>query len=148
MVVERYWTMTTVLKCCIFFFKQNTAYELRISDWSSDVCSSDLWSLSGQWLVEGKASASTLGSSGTLRAPRFHSGAGNRRRPLSRHRHSDRCPDSGRIGRADLLTASLAVGLRRTLRFSPASAFDSTKPHCRVCLPAIRVSSQDWKRQP
>src|SRR3546814_6028296 len=24
------------------FFKQNTAYEMRISDWSSDVCSSDL----------------------------------------------------------------------------------------------------------
>src|SRR3546814_3932947 len=27
-----------------FFFKQKTAYEMRISDWSSDVCSSDLWS--------------------------------------------------------------------------------------------------------
>src|SRR3546814_17832938 len=28
--------------CCIFFFfKQKTAYEMRISDWSSDVCSSD-----------------------------------------------------------------------------------------------------------
>src|SRR3546814_10221396 len=27
---------------CCFFFKQKTAYELRISDWSSDVCSSDL----------------------------------------------------------------------------------------------------------
>src|SRR3546814_8839065 len=27
---------------CFFFFKQETAYELRISDWSSDVCSSDL----------------------------------------------------------------------------------------------------------
>src|SRR3546814_10755032 len=26
----------------LFFFKQKTAYELRISDWSSDVCSSDL----------------------------------------------------------------------------------------------------------
>src|SRR3546814_21147520 len=26
----------------VFFFKQNTAYEMRISDWSSDVCSSDL----------------------------------------------------------------------------------------------------------
>src|SRR3546814_4904425 len=26
----------------VFFFKQKTAYELRISDWSSDVCSSDL----------------------------------------------------------------------------------------------------------
>src|SRR3546814_11618379 len=28
----------------IFFFKQKTAYEMRISDWSSDVCSSDLGS--------------------------------------------------------------------------------------------------------
>src|SRR3546814_2867945 len=30
---------------CFFFFKQKTAYELRISDWSSDVCSSDLGAL-------------------------------------------------------------------------------------------------------
>src|SRR3546814_15711630 len=33
--------------CCLyffFFFKQKTAYEMRISDWSSDVCSSDLLS--------------------------------------------------------------------------------------------------------
>src|SRR3546814_2721061 len=33
------------LCCCfvyVFFFKQKTAYEMRISDWSSDVCSSDL----------------------------------------------------------------------------------------------------------
>src|SRR3546814_2631711 len=29
-----------------FFFKQKTAYEMRISDWSSDVCSSDL----GSWI--------------------------------------------------------------------------------------------------
>src|SRR3546814_2454100 len=29
--------------CPCFFFKQKTAYEMRISDWSSDVCSSDLW---------------------------------------------------------------------------------------------------------
>src|SRR3546814_8737850 len=28
--------------CTFFFFKQKTAYEMRISDWSSDVCSSDL----------------------------------------------------------------------------------------------------------
>src|SRR3546814_10702300 len=31
--------------CCVvffFFFKHKTAYEMRISDWSSDVCSSDL----------------------------------------------------------------------------------------------------------
>src|SRR3546814_6390614 len=34
------------MMCCdrgvFFFFKQKTAYEMRISDWSSDVCSSDL----------------------------------------------------------------------------------------------------------
>src|SRR3546814_2001115 len=31
-----------LLYCFFFFFKQKTAYEMRISDWSSDVCSSDL----------------------------------------------------------------------------------------------------------
>src|SRR3546814_4932190 len=31
-----------------FFFKQKTAYEMRISDWSSDVCSSDLQIDSGE----------------------------------------------------------------------------------------------------
>src|SRR3546814_1920019 len=30
------------MMCVFFFFKQKTAYEMRISDWSSDVCSSDL----------------------------------------------------------------------------------------------------------
>src|SRR3546814_3368892 len=37
---------TLPLRCLFlftfFFFKQKTAYEMRISDWSSDVCSSDL----------------------------------------------------------------------------------------------------------
>src|SRR3546814_10513963 len=39
-----------VYVCCyifVFFFKQKTAYEMRISDWSSDVCSSDLGLLKG-----------------------------------------------------------------------------------------------------
>src|SRR3546814_1432354 len=31
-----------VFRCVFFFFNQKTAYEMRISDWSSDVCSSDL----------------------------------------------------------------------------------------------------------
>src|SRR3546814_3530295 len=33
-----------------FFFKQKTAYEMRISDWSSDVCSSDL--MAYNWLFD------------------------------------------------------------------------------------------------
>src|SRR3546814_4016104 len=32
-----------MLMSCFVFFKQKTAYEMRISDWSSDVCSSDLF---------------------------------------------------------------------------------------------------------
>src|SRR3546814_14511394 len=34
--------MYVCLRFVFFFFKQKTAYEMRISDWSSDVCSSDL----------------------------------------------------------------------------------------------------------
>src|SRR3546814_6902084 len=36
-----------------FFFKQKTAYEMRISDWSSDVCSSDLLVISRNYVREG-----------------------------------------------------------------------------------------------
>src|SRR3546814_16758350 len=36
--------------CDFFFFKQKTAYEMRISDWSLDVCSSDLWTVGGYYL--------------------------------------------------------------------------------------------------
>src|SRR3546814_15440668 len=34
--------VSLVVSFVVFFFKQKTAYEMRISDWSSDVCSSDL----------------------------------------------------------------------------------------------------------
>src|SRR3546814_6096957 len=44
--------MTVFILVFLFFFfvKQKTAYEMRISDWSSDVCSSDLhWHNPGDW---------------------------------------------------------------------------------------------------
>src|SRR3546814_12187567 len=52
-----------------FFFKQKTAYEMRISDWSSDVCSSDLaartemgWVAGPQtWTLGGEAPSSAGG---------------------------------------------------------------------------------------
>src|SRR3546814_4520064 len=37
-----YYVVCIMWLLCFFFFKQKTAYEMRISDWSSDVCSSDL----------------------------------------------------------------------------------------------------------
>src|SRR3546814_14545547 len=54
-----------VYRCCVvcflcfFFFKQKTAYEMRISDWSSDVCSSDLSKRMGQ-IVEDLLTLSRL----------------------------------------------------------------------------------------
>src|SRR3546814_6720576 len=47
-----------------FFFKQKTAYEMRISDWSSDVCSSDL----GAALAAGGAECDGAGRRGRAAA--------------------------------------------------------------------------------
>src|SRR3546814_3885324 len=45
LVLLLYLCLVFIMLFC-FFFKQKTAYEMRISDWSSDVCSSDLlWRL-------------------------------------------------------------------------------------------------------
>src|SRR3546814_7811258 len=50
---------------CFFFFKQKTEYDMRISDWSSDVCSSDLvpHELS---VVAGPASGTLIGDDGGI----------------------------------------------------------------------------------
>src|SRR3546814_14526944 len=48
--------MDVYLSYSFFFFKQKTAYEVRISDWSSDVCSSDL--PSPIWRGEGSSTSS------------------------------------------------------------------------------------------
>src|SRR3546814_11229889 len=59
----------------VFFFKQKTAYEMRISDWSSDVCSSDLaivpLAQSGFTAEFGMGSGGAL----TLWSPRTEAGA-------------------------------------------------------------------------
>src|SRR3546814_6303663 len=52
-----------------FFFKQKTAYELRISDWSSDVCSSDLSCLSNAVCAPRPCLASATDQSGLPQAP-------------------------------------------------------------------------------
>src|SRR3546814_4549722 len=51
----------------IFFFKQKTAYEMRISDWSSDVCSSDLMSDSSQPRAGGRHAATVIISPASTR---------------------------------------------------------------------------------
>src|SRR3546814_441868 len=54
---------TVLVSFCILFFKQHTAYEMRISDWSSDVCSSDL---KGRNLSEGVPRSFTVSSNEIL----------------------------------------------------------------------------------
>src|SRR3546814_2307775 len=62
-----------LVMCCFFFFKQKTAYEMRISDWSSDVCSSDL---QGRRAVTGghAAIAAQVGAAGFELLQRRRSG--------------------------------------------------------------------------
>src|SRR3546814_20711540 len=63
----------------IFFFKQKTAYELRISDWSSDVCSSDLAAARGRLELLtplAKAHATDVGCLVTSLGVQVHGGMG------------------------------------------------------------------------
>src|SRR3546814_19232779 len=58
-----------ILLCLfIFFFKQKTAYEMRISDWSSDVCSSDLDPAPRAAIYSPKATSMALGKLGRIPA--------------------------------------------------------------------------------
>src|SRR3546814_6801965 len=70
---------------CFFFFKQKTAYEMRISDWSSDVCSSDLTPSTrrrlpaqgrGRPLCEGDRDRCHVSRSAPFQAPHALSGSG------------------------------------------------------------------------
>src|SRR3546814_4377455 len=51
----------------LFFFKQKTAYEMRISDWSSDVCSSDLLEARSGTLITGSDRISDAIAAGRAR---------------------------------------------------------------------------------
>src|SRR3546814_15461884 len=52
----------------VFFFKQKTAYEMRISDWSSDVCSSDLSTTSSTGLLANELSPMAVPRAAAARA--------------------------------------------------------------------------------
>src|SRR3546814_547431 len=77
----------------IFFFKQKTAYEMRISDWSSDVCSSDLrCKLPGEGVVNAILYEDPIGTHARLaRIPKLGSnGSGNSRVQVRVVEHDER----------------------------------------------------------
>src|SRR3546814_10880952 len=53
----------------VFFFKQKTAYEMRISDWSSDVCSSDLLTWTGISIHGSRRIADDIATHGCIGLP-------------------------------------------------------------------------------
>src|SRR3546814_9580271 len=76
-----------------FFFKQKTAYEMRISDWSSDVCSSDLARQAGQVLPGCARQHCSVGPSARrVDAERsgLSDGQNGRPSPVSRSRSEER----------------------------------------------------------
>src|SRR3546814_1163206 len=73
MYIIVYLVQACVLACAsLVFFKQKTAYEVRISDWSSDVCSSDLRRTPAAARGTAPARAGALAGSGQ---PAGHGGA-------------------------------------------------------------------------
>src|SRR3546814_3285890 len=69
------------ISCYFFFFKQKTAYEMRISDWSSDVCSSDLTAS-----YQRESRQRRKAGSGPAPWPQHQHAAGDRRRGQRRRR--------------------------------------------------------------
>src|SRR3546814_7640033 len=89
--------------CFFFFFKQKTAYEMRISDWSSDVCSSDLRAVVG--LRRGRIGETRIladvaenareGGLGDEGADVVHHQASQRSAGLGRQHHADEYAHGG-----------------------------------------------------
>src|SRR3546814_19608659 len=63
-----------------FFFKQKTAYEMRISDWSSDVCSSDLNTSASFRVPSALTPTITSAKPSCNAAPRYRRGRSEERR--------------------------------------------------------------------
>src|SRR3546814_10155677 len=107
---------------CFFFFKQKTAYEMRISDWSSDVCSSDLPGprVPGAWLCQPGRAAAAAG----------HARTAGRTRPRLRRRAP-----------AQHLREPGADGTRHP-HLTPAPRMLAGKPACisrRMAWTALRI---------
>src|SRR3546814_6754739 len=124
---------------CVCFFKEKTAYEMRISDWSSDVCSSDLQRLERHrqgdpvaeqvGYVERERDGGVLVDESQLRQGR-RGGHGDGRRGLHRRRRM-----------VDRLRSEEHTSALQTLMRIPYSAFClKKKKHTSELQSLIRIS--------
>src|SRR3546814_4848876 len=88
---------------CFVYFKQKAAYDVRISDWSSDVCSSDLF---GQWCKEAGCTV-TVDRMGNIFARR--PGKNNDLPPVVTGSHLDTQPTGGKFDGVYGVLAGLEV---------------------------------------
>src|SRR3546814_3093906 len=112
-------SLCLVFVCVFFFFNQKTAYEMRISDWSSDVCSSDL----GRTITAISGSSCVRGGTCSVARPGWRRCL--RGRPLGR-----------RLGR------HLAPPSRRNSRLPAHAPRQRRHCHCPVC--EYRPSRHEW----
>src|SRR3546814_3567906 len=122
--------MSFVVLCFVFFFKQKTAYEMRISDWSSDVCSSDLKRAYGRSSrTENRCGASRLRSA----TGRDRHGPTSRPSATTVHSSSRACED-----RAGSATGSTA--LRSYQAYNRASSLHRSEEHTSELQSLMRIS--------
>src|SRR3546814_7166225 len=92
--------------CCFFFFKQKTAYEMRIIDWSSDVFSSDLFRPSSAPML--RETAMRRGTS-TPRPITTHRGSRPDRSETKTNAALDRAPQCTDAERQQIFLTEIAV---------------------------------------
>src|SRR3546814_14202312 len=122
-----------VLFYFLFLFKQKTAYEMRISDWSSDVCSSDLSSRDRRLREAADAGAAGSALRRTGWPPHRRGGGGAPGRATGAH--------AGSVGRRG--SAVIAAGCGRARRCRPALAAHAEIPPA-LDRGVARDSGQAW----
>src|SRR3546814_4468497 len=114
----------------LFFFKQKTAYDMRISDWSSDVCSSDLQSPLECLAMKDRGIKSTPCPISRGKRALVNHGRGNRI-PISVHQEIKTLPNHLLEVARDILGESLDF----TSLFD--CLLDSIIPHCTDFIPIL-----------
>src|SRR3546814_4231272 len=105
----------------VFFFKQKTAYEMRISDWSSDVCSSDLQLVA--FLLEDREIAHARRqqqADAALRRAQHQRPAGEAEL-LARFRRCLRCQSTASHCRSVHAASHAMMGKKSTVQIMPVS---------------------------
>src|SRR3546814_3422668 len=108
--------VVSVVYLVVFFFKQKTAYEMRISDWSSDVCSSDLQRDRAEIGIE-RDIGPRVGSGGGRRIGRCGCGLGGEGEEREKHReHGQGITQRRRRWRPLSLYSTFRLTIRRESR--------------------------------